>query len=178
MPQEKKILSRSEREIAIKNKAGWVITVLAALLAVNTYIANSLSSRILTDTLKANDTYSFYQAKSIKQEIAENALEVAISHKDLKAADSLKEKIKHYESDPKTNEGRKELLDAAKKIEADRDVAKLRSPWLTFSGSALQLAIVLLSASILAVSMGMFWGSIGIGIIALVLMSQGIWLWF
>ncbi len=33
---EKKPLSRSEREANIKDKAGWLITVLAALLAINT----------------------------------------------------------------------------------------------------------------------------------------------
>jgi hypothetical protein len=35
-----------------------------------------------------------------------------------------------------------------------------------------------LSASILAVSMGMFYASIGVGLIGAILMSQGIWLWF
>ena len=68
---EPKPLSRSEREARIKDKAGWVITVLAALLAVNTYIANGFSSSILTNTIKANDTWNFYQAKSIKQSITE-----------------------------------------------------------------------------------------------------------
>jgi hypothetical protein len=63
-------------------------------------------------------------------------------------------------------------------LESQRDEAKKHSPWLTFAGSALQLSIVLLSASILAVSMGMFYASIGVGMIGAVLMSQGIWLWF
>ncbi len=58
-----------------------------------------------------------------------------------------------------------------------RDEAKLHGPWLTFAGTGFQLAIVLLSASILAVSMGMFWGSIGVGLVAATLLSQGIWLW-
>ena len=39
-----KPLSRSEREALVKDKAGWVITVLAALLAVNTL---NQSSKIL-----------------------------------------------------------------------------------------------------------------------------------
>ena len=40
MAEESKPLSRSEREAHIKDRAGWTITVMAALLAVNTYIAN------------------------------------------------------------------------------------------------------------------------------------------
>ena len=176
MADEAKPLSRSEREAKIKDKAGWVITVVAALLAVNTYLANSYSSNVLTNTIKANDTYSFYQAKSIKQTIAEAARDDAEARHDAKKVEALTAKIDRYESDPKTGEGKKELLAKAKGLEADRDSAKRHGPWLTFSGSALQLSVVLLSAAILAVSMGMFWASIGVGLVGALLMSQGIWL--
>ena len=175
MTQETKPLSRSEREAKIKDKAGWVITVLAALLAVNTYISNGFSSSILTNTIKANDTWNFYQAKSIKQSIAEGQLEET---KDPKRREELQAKIDRYESDPSKGEGKKELMAKARALEDARDEAKKHTPWLTFAGTGYQLAIVLLSASILAVSMPMFWGSIAVGSVAAVLMSQGIWLWF
>lgn len=170
-----KPLSRSEREAKIKDKAGWVITVLAALLAVNTYVSNGFSSSILTNTIKANDTWNFYQAKSIKQSIAEGQLEDA---KDPKRKAELEAKIARYESDPAKGEGKKELMAKAKALEESRDEAKKHTPWLTFAGTGYQLAIVLLSASILAVSMPMFYGSVVVGFIASVLLSQGIWLWF
>ena len=170
--------SRSEREAHIKDKAGWAITVIAALLAVNTYIANGLSSEVLTNTIKANDTWNFYQSKSIKQTIAENARDDALARRDVKKVTELTAKIDRYESDPVTGEGKQQLMARARSLESQRDEAKKHSPWLTFAGSALQLSIVLLSASILAVSMGMFYASIGVGMIGAVLMSQGIWLWF
>ena len=170
-----KPLSRSEREAKIKDKAGWVITVLAALLAVNTYVGNGFSSSILTNTIKANDTWNFYQAKSIKQSIAEGQLEDA---KDPKRRAELEAKIARYESDPEKKEGKKELMAKAKALEESRDEAKKHTPWLTFAGTGYQLAIVLLSASILAVSMPMFYGSVVVGAIASILLSQGIWLWF
>ena len=169
--------SRSEREAHIKDRAGWTITVIAALLAVNTYIANGISSSVLTNTIKANDTWNFYQAKSIKQTIAENARDDALARKDTKKAQELTAKIDRYESDPVKNEGKKELMEKARSLEAQRDEAKTHSPWLTFAGSVLQLSIVLLSASILAVSMGMFYSSILVGLIGAIIMSQGIWLW-
>lgn len=178
MSEEKKSLSRSEREAQIKDKAGWVITVVAALLAVNTYIANGISGSVLTNTIKANDTWNFYQAKSIKQTIAENARDDAEARKDAKKVAALTAKIERYESDPKSGEGKKELMAKAQSLEAARDESKKHSPWLTFSGSAFQLSIVLLSAAILAVSMPMFWASIVVGGIGALLMSQGIWLWF
>jgi hypothetical protein len=174
MTQEAKPLSRSEREAKIKDKAGWVITVLAALLAVNTYVGNGFSSSILQNTIKANDTWNFYQAKSIKQSIAEGQLEEA---KDPKRIAELQAKIDRYESDPAKGEGKKELMAKARALEDARDEAKKHTPWLTFAGTAFQLSIVLLSASILAVSMPMFWGSVVVGLIGSLLMSQGIWLW-
>ena len=174
MAEEKKPLSRSEREAKIKDKAGWVITVIALLLAVNTYIANGFSGSVLTNTIKANDTWNFYQAKSIKQSIAEGQLEDA---KDPKRRAELQAKIDRYESDPIKGEGKKELMARALKIEADRDQAKKHSPWLTFAGTSYQFGIVLLSASILAVSMPMFWASIAVSLLGAVLMAQGIWLW-
>ena len=169
--------SRSEREAHIKDKAGWVITVVAALLAVNTYIANGISSGILTNTIRANDTWNFYQSKSIKQTIAENARDDAAARRDTKKVAELTARIDRYETDPISGEGKRELMARARGLEAARDEAKLHSPWLTFAGSALQLSIVLLSASILAVSMGMFYSSVVVGLIGAILMSQGIWLW-
>jgi hypothetical protein len=41
-----------------------------------------------------------------------------------------------------------------------------------------QLAIVLLSASILAVNNKMYQASLGVGAMGLALMAQGYWLWF
>ena len=170
----KKAPTRSEREAVIKDKAGLVIVVMALLLAINTYFANSFSGAALTNLIKASDTYSFYQAKSIKQSIAEGQMEEA---KDPKRKAELKAKIDRYESDPKSNEGKKELLAKARAYEAARDEAKTHSPWLTFSGMLFQLAIVLLSASIIAVDMRMYYASWGVGVLGLILLSQGVWLW-
>jgi Domain of unknown function (DUF4337) len=170
---EVKTLSRSEREAQIKDKAGWVITVIALLLAVTTYVSNGFSSKILTNTIKANDTWNFYQAKSIKQSIAEGQLD---STTDPKRKEVLQAKIERYESDPAKGEGKKELMTKALQIESERDEAKKHTPWLTFAAMAFQLAIVLLSASILAVDKRMFWGSIGVSIAGALLLAQGIWL--
>ena len=65
----------------------------------------------------------------------------------------------------------------AKKLEAERDQARKQSPWIGFASTLYQLSIVVLSASILAVSMSMFWGSFFVAGMGLLLTSQGIWLW-
>jgi len=174
---EQKQLSRSEREAVIKDKAGWVIVVFAAFLAINTYMGNGNSGRILNDTIEANNTWAFYQAKSIKGTLAEMSLDDAMARKDVNKVHSLSKKIARYESDPATGEGKKELMAKARGLEADRAVAKQRSPWYTFAGSLFQIAIVLLSASILAVNNRLYTASLYVGGIAMLLMSQAIWLW-
>ena len=88
----------------------------------------------------------------------------------------LQKKIDRYESDPATGEGKKELMAKARKLEAERADAKQRSPYYSYAGSIFQISIVLLTASILAVSMPLFWGSIVVGGIGAMLMSQAIWL--
>lgn len=175
MTEEKKPLSRSEREAKIKDKAGWVITVLAALLAINTLMGGSNSSKILNNTIEANNTWSFYQAKSIKQSLAEAAYDDAVRAKDVAKSDALKMKIDRYENEPV--EGKVDLMNKARHLEAERAVAKQRSPWYTYAGSLLQIAIVLLSASILAVSNRMYKASIVVGVIGAVFVSQAAWLW-
>jgi hypothetical protein len=168
--------SRSEREAKIKDKAGLVINVFALLLAVNAWYGGKLSSTVLNNTIKANDTYAFYQAKSMKQTMAEYALHDAEKTGDKKYAEALKAKIDRYENEP--NDGKKDLMTKAKALEAERDEAKVRSPWIGYASTAYQLAIVLLSASILAVSMPLFWGSFVVAGLGLVLSLQGVLLFF
>jgi hypothetical protein len=168
--------SRSEREAKIKDKAGLVINVFALLLAVNAWYGGKLSSTVLNNTITANDTYSFYQAKSVKKTLAEYAADDAVARGDKKKADELLAKAERYQTEP--NEGMTDLLVKANALEEERNDAKKRSPWIGYASTAYQLAIVLLSASILAVSMALFWGSFGVAGIGLVLSLNGLFLWF
>jgi hypothetical protein len=168
--------SRSEREAKLKDTAGMVISVFALLLAVNSWYGGSLSSKTLNNTISANNVWAFYQAKSIKQTLAEQSLDDAVYRKDTAKAEKLQAKIDRYESDPKTGEGKKELMEKARALEAERDEAKKRSPWIGYASTMYQLSIVVLSASILAVSMAMFWGSFFVAGLGILLSAQGVFL--
>jgi hypothetical protein len=170
-------LSRSEREAQIKDRAGWVITILAALLAVNTMVGGGNSNKILNNTIAANNAWAFFQAKSIKQTAYEIAAVQAVDAGNRGVADKYAAKAASYESDPMTGEGKKELMAKARALEEDRAEAKERSPWFTYAGSIFQIAIVLLTASILSVSNRMFQASILVGWCGAILMSQAFWLW-
>lgn len=135
--------SRSEREAYVKAWAALTISFFALLLAVNGFYGNSNSSRVLGKTIEANNLWAWYQAKNIRSVIYEE------SGKDEKAA--------------KQRADMEEISAKARAAEAERDVAKNRSPWFSYAGMALQLAIVLSSAAILAVMMPMLFASVVVG---------------
>jgi hypothetical protein len=168
MSEEKKPLSRSEREAQIKDRAGFVIVVLAALLAINTMIGGQNSSKTMNNTIAANNQWAWYQAKNMRQVLYETA---AVESKIPTNKEKFETEAKRMEAD------KKEIMAKAQALEAERDLARQRSPWFTWGGSVLQIGIVLLTASILAVSMPMFWVSIVVGSVGAVLVSQALWMW-
>ena len=174
MSEAKKAL-REKRIERIKSKSGIVVSIFTMFLALNTYINSNLSSTVLNETIKANDVWAFYQAKSIKQTILDVAADnVTDHHLQMK----YRELANRYESDKKTGEGKKELLEKARIIEADRDLASHRGSWLSIAGSLMQLSLLLVSAAAVAASYFLFASSIVIMSTAVVLMTEGIWLWF
>jgi uncharacterized protein HemX len=161
--------SRSEREAKLKDKAGMVISVFALLLAVNAWYGGKLSSTVLNNTLGANNTWAQYQAKAGRGVTYEIAAKTAADPK-LKA--EFQAEKERMDSD------KKELAEKARALEAVREEAKKSSPWIGYASTAYQLAIVVLSASILAVSMGMFWGSFLVAGVGIALSLNGLFLWF
>lgn len=161
--------SRSEREAKLKDKAGMVISIFALLLAVNSWYGGKLSSTVLNNTLGANNTWAQYQAKAgrgVTYEIA------------AKTSTDSKLKAEFQAEKERMDEDKKELAVNARAMEAEREIAKKSSPWIAYANTAYQLAIVVLSASILAVSMGMFWGSFAVAGIGILLSLNGLYLWF
>ena len=160
--------SRSEREAVLKDKAGMVISIFALLLAVNAWYGGKLSSTVMNDTLGANNKWAQYQAKNnrlVSYEIASKTTN------DPKLKAEFKAEAERMEVD------KQDIAVEARKMEANREEAKKSSPWIGYASTAYQLAIVVLSASILAVSMAMFWGSFVVAGIGILLSSQGVLLW-
>jgi hypothetical protein len=154
--------SRSERE------ANMVISVFALLLAVNAWYGGKLSSTVLNNTLGANNTWAQYQAKAgrgVTYEIAAKTTNDPTLRAEFQAE---KERM---------DADKKEIAEKARAMEAVREEAKKSSPWIGYASTAYQLAIVVLSASILAVSMGMFWGSFLVAGIGVLLSLNGLYLW-
>ena len=161
--------SRSEREAKLKDKAGMVISIFALLLAVNAWYGGKLSSTVLNNTLGANNKWAQYQAKASRGVSYELA---ALTTADPK----LKEKFAAEKARMETD--KVAIATEARAMEHEREIAKKSSPWIGYASTAYQLAIVVLSASILAVSMAMFWGSFAVAGLGVVLSLNGLFLWF
>jgi len=145
-----------------KNRTALLISCLAMVLAIASLGGSNAMKEATHENILAANTYSFYQAKAIRQQ----ALKIAASDLELKIASDLKmtpqikdlytkkieeyqKTIARYESEPESKEGKKELLVKAKGHEAIRDHALLQDPWFDYAEGLLQIAIVLLSVSII-----------------------------
>lgn len=144
-------MTRSELEVIIKKRAAITVTIFAALLAVNTMLGNSNSSKVLTNTIQANNQWSWYQAKNVRSVVY-----------DVAGRSADEERMKA---------DMQEIMNKAKILEQERDHAKKRSPYFTFAGSALQIGIVLSTAAILAVMMALLWASVAVGSAGAILMA-------
>lgn len=161
--------SRSTREAKIKDKAGLTITIFALLLSINTWYGGKLSSTIMNNTLSSSNTWAHFQAKAgrgVSYEIS------ALTTSDPQLKAKFTAEAERMEGD------KRELAAKAREQEALRDEAKKSSPWVGYASTAYQLAIVVLSASILAVSMPMFWGSFIVAGIGMLLSAQGVFLFW
>ena len=145
-----------------KNRTALLISCLAMVLAIASLGGSNATKEAAHENILAANTYSFYQAKAIRQQ----ALKIATSDLELKLAsdpnmrpqikelftnkiEEYQKSIARYESEPETKEGKKELLVKAKDHEAIRDHALLQDPWFDYAEGLLQIAIVLLSVSII-----------------------------
>jgi len=143
-------MSRSEREAYVKQWAAITISIFALILAVNGMFGGSNSSKVLNNTIQANNYWAWYQAKNVRATIYETS---GASEREAKQRADMEE-----------------ISEKARAAEAARDLAKTRSPWFSYAGMALQLSIVLSSAAILAVMVQLLWVSVLVGVLGTSLM--------
>ncbi len=179
----------AEEDARFRRLTGIYLGVIAMLLAI-TFLGGSNATKVmLSANIQASDTYGFYQSRNIRQTMFELTAEQL--ERDLLAQPDMPEaakakveeaikryhsRVARYESDPKTGEGKKELLAKAKEWEARRDHAAERDPNFDFSEALFQIAIVLGSVSIVAASRALIKLSGAIAVMALLLMINGYFL--
>ena len=147
---------------------GLLISVLALFLAVSEMLGKSAQTHALALNIEASDTWNFFQAKTIRQTMLRTNMEGMKLQADVSKPEVEKQmtawqaSIDRWESEPSTNEGRKELIKKAKEIEAKRDGYLEQYHAYEFASLLIQLGIVLSSVTLLTSIMWFSAGSIGL----------------
>jgi len=152
-----------------------LISVLALVLALSETLGKAAQTTALSANVEASNLWSFFQAKTIRQTVMRTAAEEAQAEYGDKAPEALQKQIRkwkdtadRYQSEPETGEGRKELAARAKAAESKRDRALAAYHHYEIGSAAVQIAIVLASASIITTMPVLVWiagalGLVGIG---------------
>ena len=169
-----------------KNRTALTISVLAMVLAISSLGGSNAAKEATQENILAANAYAFYQAKSIRQTslkiaaadlelqlLRDAAMPVAAREAFQKKIDEYKKTADRYESEPETKEGKKELLARAKAHEASRDHALRQDPWFDYGEGMLQIAIVLLSVSIIGSIPSLFLGGSALGVLGLLSTING-----
>jgi hypothetical protein len=148
-----------------KERSRWIgiyIGLLAVLLAICAMLGGNTSKDATRANIEVSDTYNFYQAKNARQvmlrlhveqmqaflDAQPNVPPEVRARIDTRIAEH-KATAERYESEPKTGDGKKELLAKAKRLEHERDTALAKDPYFDWSQALLQIAIVLASVAII-----------------------------
>jgi hypothetical protein len=170
------MMDQEKQNDRFKQRAAVSIAILAMLLAITGLGGANAGKEATNNNIYAANHYAFYQAKNIRQtdyNLAADAIELAFlqdgslnaeARATLKAkAEAYRKTAARYESEPETQEGKKELIARAKDYESKRDYALKQDPYFDYAEALLQIAIVLISVSIVATLpwLAIFGGIIG-----------------
>ena len=141
------------------------VGVVAMLLAISSLGGSEATKEMLNANIQASDTYSFYQAKTIRQvhyQTTAELLDLIAAGSQALAPDArakveqltkrYRDTATRYESEPATGDGKKELMAKAKAWEHKRDHAAAEIPNFEYAEALYQIAIVLGSVAIVAAS--------------------------
>lgn len=157
----------SNKKIALQ------IAILAVVLAFSETLGKGAQTAALSYNIEASNLWSFFQAKTIRQTTMRTAAEALDAQFGDKATDGVKKQIdtwkktaERYQSEPETNEGRKELAARAKKAEEKRDRSLASYHHYEVASAAVQIAIVLASAEVITSVIALGWASAALGVAA------------
>jgi len=156
-----------------------LISVLALVLAFSETLGKSAQTEAMSYNIQASNLWAFFQAKTIRQTTLRTAADqlgaTAESEKAKKQIEAWKKTAERYEDEPETREGRKQLAERAKNAERKRDKAFAAYHHFELSSAAVQIAIVLASASIITAIPALFWTAGALGVVGIAFCVIGFW---
>ena len=169
------VRSIHEDRAAAKQKEareGWTryVSLMVVALAVATGIgalkAGGFGSKVMLLQSQSSDTWAFYQAKSIKQRLAEFEAHSPSAELATKAAAD----VQRYQADEQ------ELQAKAERLEATRDQMARHGPPLGFAIASLQISIALASVCLLTKRKPLWAASGVLGAIGIAYLIYGLYL--
>jgi hypothetical protein len=165
-------------------KVALVIAILALMLSVAEILGQSAQTKTLQSNIEASNLWAFFQAKTIRKTVLDTAADDMETMADESTPPALRKKMdervmkwrataQRYDSEPETNEGRKELIARAKAAEAARDKAGKKHYRFELGSGAFQIAIVIASAAIITGITAMLWVSGALGALGLFFLLGG-----
>ena len=151
-----------------------LIGILAACLAICEMGEKSAQNDYIAKQIAVSDTWAFYQAKSIKADIAASQASTlaAMARGNDPAVAALAEAAQAHAakeiSDPAGREGKAQLKQQALRQTEARDHQLERYHFLEIAVGALQIAIVLASVSVVTEIVGFGFVSLGLGLLAFI----------
>ncbi len=189
-------LAEEKEEARFRNRAALQIAIIAAVLALGGLGGGNATDDMIANNIKASDSWSFYQAKNVRQtmyELAADQLKASLASGSLAPAAraDAEARLKKYEAtigryddepDPKApndalkGEGKKQLRARAQSYEEAFAAASDQDNNFDLAETALQLALVLGSVAILALNRWVLIASGVLGIIGALLTLNGFFL--
>jgi len=172
--------SHTNRKIAL------LIAVLALFLSFSETLGKSAQTEAISANVEAANLWAFFQAKTIRMTVVRTAAEelkleqASATEPATKAAmdkqiEAWQKTAARYDSEPETNEGRKELSERAKHAEEQRDHALARYHHFELASAAFQIGIVLASAAVITSMALLVWMSGALGMVGLAILALGVW---
>ncbi len=180
------LMDRDRESDRFKQRSAVAIGFFAMLLAITGLGGQNATKDVLNSNIMASNHYNFFQAKNMRQTsiaLAADQIELAwLSDPAIpaetkavlaKKVQDYRRTVARYESEPETGEGKKELIAKAKAEEAKRDHGMKQDPYFDYAEALLQIAIVLISVSIVATAPWLAIAGGALGLVGALLMLNG-----
>jgi hypothetical protein len=173
------------RDTSFSRRVALVTAIYAVALAIASLGGSNSMKDMLLAQQQSSDQWAFYQAKVVREHLYRSqrlTVELALAEPSaLKGPERAKYEAlarRLGDEEKRYNAEKKDVEKDAKKFEHERDVNRDRDPYFDYAEVLLQIAIVSSSVSILAGSRPMFWFSMTLALIGLVLTANGFLLFF
>ncbi len=172
------------KEKTFTKRVALITAVFAVCLAITSLGGSNAMKEMLLAQQQSSDQWAFYQAKVIREHLYRSQkmrleLDLAVAGDSLPPAvrQQMEEALKQIAAEEERYRiEKKEIEQAAKKLEHERDVNRAKDPYFDYAEVLLQIAIVMASISIIASSAMMFFFALGAAILGALLSVNGFFL--